>query len=180
MFAMYRGNLAYERTIDTMFGQVALTAFYQTPDKATQFATTFFNQTIDIVETKKLVDVELISLYATILALLAGVGALKSRARVSMPDAQSASRAATQAFAWNKCSCASSPALGSDMLVLKPWRRVQDRGSTYQGWTSRQEREAQKWHALHNIQKVGSPWEGLFLKRGGCGGRRQAMWCTAT
>ncbi|KAK9837035.1 hypothetical protein WJX81_008506 [Elliptochloris bilobata] len=54
--------------------QVAVTAFYQTPDAATQFSTTFFNQTIDIVETKKLVDVELISLYATILALMAGVG----------------------------------------------------------------------------------------------------------
>lgn len=105
MFAIYRGIQAYERTIDTMVGQVALTAFYQTPDKATQFATTFFNQTIDIVETKKLVDVELISLYATILALLAGVGALKSRARVSLPNAQFASRAATQAIAWTNCGC---------------------------------------------------------------------------
>ena len=55
--------------------QVAVSAFYQTPDAAAQFATTFFNQTIDIVETKKMVDFELISLYATILALLAGVGA---------------------------------------------------------------------------------------------------------
>lgn len=55
--------------------QVAVSAFYQTPDAATQFATTFFNQTIDIVETKKMVDFELISLYATILALLAGIGA---------------------------------------------------------------------------------------------------------
>ena len=55
--------------------QVAVTAFYQTPNAATQFATTFFNQTIDIVETKKVVDFELLSLYATILALLAGVGA---------------------------------------------------------------------------------------------------------
>lgn len=55
--------------------QVAVTAFYQTPDAAARFATTFFNQTIDIVETKKMIDFELISLYATILALLAGVGA---------------------------------------------------------------------------------------------------------
>ena len=55
--------------------QVAVSAFYQTPDAATHFATTFFNQTIDIVETKKMVDFELISLYATILALLAGIGA---------------------------------------------------------------------------------------------------------
>ena len=55
--------------------QVALTAFYQAPGGADAYATTFFNQTIDIVETKKLVDVELISLYATIAALLAGLGA---------------------------------------------------------------------------------------------------------
>jgi hypothetical protein len=63
--------------------QVALTAFYQTADGADVFpdvyASTFFNQTIDIVETKKLVDVELISLYATIAALLAGLGARRAR-----------------------------------------------------------------------------------------------------
>jgi len=67
-------------------GQVALTAFYQTADGADVFpdvfATTFFNQTIDIVETNKLVDVELISLYATIAALLAGLGARPTRARI--------------------------------------------------------------------------------------------------
>ncbi len=83
MFVIYGITRAFECKADMTVGQVALTAFYQTPDKATQFATTFFNQTIDIVETKKLVDVELISLYATILALLAGLGALKPRARVS-------------------------------------------------------------------------------------------------
>jgi len=69
--------------------QVALTAFYQTADGADVFpdvhATTFFNQTIDIVETKKLVDVELISLYATIAALLAGLGARRARALAERP-----------------------------------------------------------------------------------------------
>ena len=63
---------SFEKPLST---QVAVTAFYQTPDAATRFATTFFNQTIDIVETRKMIDFELISLYATILALLAGVGA---------------------------------------------------------------------------------------------------------
>lgn len=65
--------------------QVALTAFYQTPGGSDAFATTFFNQTIDIVETKKLVDVELISLYATIAALLAGLGALAPWSAVTVP-----------------------------------------------------------------------------------------------
>lgn len=71
-----QGSLWQVRFSSTMQSmQVAVSAFYQTPDAATRFATTFFNQTIDIVETKKMVDFELISLYATILALLAGVGA---------------------------------------------------------------------------------------------------------
>lgn len=52
--------------------QVALTAFYNT---ATQgFATTFFNQTITIVEQPRLIDLELIFLWLLLLSLLGGGG----------------------------------------------------------------------------------------------------------
>lgn len=54
--------------------QVALTAFYNT---ATQgFATTFFNQTITIVEQPRLIDLELIFLWLLLLSLLGGGGYL--------------------------------------------------------------------------------------------------------
>lgn len=53
--------------------QVALTMFYNTPAGA--HASTFFNQTIDIVEVPPLVDVQAIFLLVALLALLAGAGA---------------------------------------------------------------------------------------------------------
>ncbi|KAK9903492.1 hypothetical protein WJX75_006931 [Coccomyxa subellipsoidea] len=49
--------------------QVALTVFYNTP--AGSFASTFFNETIDIVEVPPLIDVQGIFLLAALLALLA-------------------------------------------------------------------------------------------------------------
>ncbi len=58
--------------ITIVLQQVALTAFYNT---ATQgFATTFFNQTITIVEQPRLIDLELIFLWLLLLSLLGGGG----------------------------------------------------------------------------------------------------------
>jgi hypothetical protein len=51
---------------------VALTVFYNTP--AGSFASTFFNETIDIVEVPPLIDVQGIFLLAALLALLAAAG----------------------------------------------------------------------------------------------------------
>lgn len=60
----------YQRPLSYL--QVALTAFYNT---ATQgFATTFFNQTITIVEQPRLIDLELIFLWLLLLSLLGGGG----------------------------------------------------------------------------------------------------------
>lgn len=54
---------------------VALTVFYQ-DTKGVYFSNTFFNQTIEIVEVKKLIDWELIFLVFFLLALAGGIGFL--------------------------------------------------------------------------------------------------------
>lgn len=51
--------------------------FYNTP--AGSFASTFFNETIDIVEVPPLIDVQGIFLLAALLALLAAAGARTCR-----------------------------------------------------------------------------------------------------
>lgn len=52
--------------------QVALTVFYEAKDGFK--ATTFFNQTIEVVDVKKLIDTDLIFLYLLLLGILAFVG----------------------------------------------------------------------------------------------------------
>jgi hypothetical protein len=52
---------------------VALTVFYQ--DKNGQFySNTFFNQTVEIIDDKKLVDWDLISMFIILAGLAAGLG----------------------------------------------------------------------------------------------------------
>ena len=54
---------------------VSLTVFYQ-DTKGVYFSNTFFNQTIEIVEVKKLIDWELIFLYVFLIALVGVIGYL--------------------------------------------------------------------------------------------------------
>ena len=54
---------------------VALTVIYQ-DTKGVYYSNTFFNQTIEIIEVKKLVDWELLFLYVFIFGLIAGIGYL--------------------------------------------------------------------------------------------------------
>ena len=52
---------------------VALTVFYQ-DSKGEYFSNTFFNQTVEIIEIKKMIDWELISMFLIIIGIFAGVG----------------------------------------------------------------------------------------------------------
>ena len=52
---------------------VALTVFYQ-DTKGQYYSNTFFNQTIEIIEIKKMIDWELLSMLAIVFGLFAGVG----------------------------------------------------------------------------------------------------------
>lgn len=52
---------------------VALTVFYQ-DIKGQFYSTTFFNQTIEIVEKKKLIDTELLGMWAILAGIVAAIG----------------------------------------------------------------------------------------------------------
>ena len=52
--------------------QVSLTVFYEAADGFK--STTFFNQTIEMVEVKKLIDTDLIMLYMLLLGLMGAGG----------------------------------------------------------------------------------------------------------
>lgn len=52
---------------------VALTVFYQ-DTKGQYYSNTFFNQTVEIIEIKKMIDWELLSMLAIVFGLIAGVG----------------------------------------------------------------------------------------------------------
>ena len=52
---------------------VALTVFYQ-DTKGQYYSNTFFNQTIEIIEVKKMIDWELISMFLILAGIGAGIG----------------------------------------------------------------------------------------------------------
>lgn len=61
--------------------QVALTVFYAAEGGANYYANTFFNRTIDIVETPKWVDTELLFLWLLLLAAVSVGGELQRMCR---------------------------------------------------------------------------------------------------
>lgn len=59
--------------------QIALTVFYEGAEGLK--STTFFNQTVEIVEVKKLIDTDLIMLYILLISLMAVGGEAMAAAR---------------------------------------------------------------------------------------------------
>lgn len=90
--------------------QVALTVLYH--DAAGKyFANTFFNQTVTVVEIKKLIDWELVFLFLILGGLLAGGGELRSNGCVAV-QTQLRAFAARRTMAVMHC-CARQPLLAT-------------------------------------------------------------------
>lgn len=70
--ATFQYKFRPDKSLSPMELRVALTVFYQ-DDKGTPFSTTFFNETIDIVEVFKAVDYEAIMMLVVMLAIFAGI-----------------------------------------------------------------------------------------------------------
>ena len=70
------------RNIHQRAFSIALTVFYKdlSNDISGKHATTFFNKTVEIVEQPRWVDTEAISMYLTLAAILAGIGAFRTTA----------------------------------------------------------------------------------------------------
>ncbi|GMH42838.1 hypothetical protein BSKO_10757 [Bryopsis sp. KO-2023] len=69
--ATFQYKFRPDKSLSPMELRVALTVFYQ-DDKGTPFSSTFFNETIDIVEVFKAVDYEAIMMLAVMIAIFAG------------------------------------------------------------------------------------------------------------
>jgi hypothetical protein len=76
-----------ERSFEYMFGtpvnmparqfQMAMSIFYSDVDRpGSQFAATFYNRTVEMVEPEKLIDTEALFLYSTLAAIAAAIGVL--------------------------------------------------------------------------------------------------------
>lgn len=65
--------------------RLALTVFYE-DKKATQFAHTFFNSTIEVMEPERLIDTDAVSLYLTLATIAAAIGASPMPIPVSAAD----------------------------------------------------------------------------------------------
>jgi hypothetical protein len=55
--------------------RIALTVFYEDMAGKSKHATTFFNQSVEVVEAEQLIDTEAFALFGTLAAILAAIGA---------------------------------------------------------------------------------------------------------
>jgi len=62
-----------DKSLTPMELRVALTMFYMDFD-GQMYGSTFFNETVDIIEQKRLIDYEMLWMYIVLLAIAGGIG----------------------------------------------------------------------------------------------------------